>query len=213
MLHSFMRATALAGASVVLAASASAQETQRWRLDFEADKPQSITIENAQGHSDSYWYLTYKVTNGSGAERPLSLGFQLITDLKDPKKLDQPLIYRAQTVAKVEKAIERRLGKDLVGIGELAGATIGDGDTVEGIVVFGKVDPNVDDFKVEVRGLVDPLSREGSRAFVERKVMWIHYERKGDEFFVSLDPLKRRKVEWKVLARDEVRLPKKYDGR
>lgn len=212
MVKPFVTSLLLVGASF-LTSSASAQDTQRWRLDFEADAPKYVSVQDAQGAARSIWYVTYRVKNESGAERPLALGFRFITDLKDPKDLDKPLTYKAQINPEAKKAVEQRLGKELAGIADIAGAKIGDGDTVEGIVTFGELNPNVDQLDLEVRGLVDPLSREGDRAFVERKVYLIHFNRKGDEFLVTLDTVKKKSAEWKVLSREEVPLPKKYGGR
>ena len=53
----------------------------RWELDFEVGKFDSFTVKDPLGYRKVYWYMTYRLTNKTGATRDLDLDVWLITDV------------------------------------------------------------------------------------------------------------------------------------
>jgi hypothetical protein len=69
-LLSLAAATCLAVGASFAGVSTAAPEPElvspSWNLEFTYDKPQAIAVENLEGQTRWYWYMTYKVTNETG---------------------------------------------------------------------------------------------------------------------------------------------------
>ncbi|MDP7033398.1 MAG: hypothetical protein QF752_02785 [Planctomycetota bacterium] len=81
----------------IQAVSAQTDSTQRrWKLDFKVGKFDSIIIKDPLGYRKVYWYMTYKVTNNTGAPRKMDLDIWLITDVPkgDIKKTELGNIFQ-----------------------------------------------------------------------------------------------------------------------
>lgn len=184
-----MRFALIAVALACLAAPLRAEV--RWQLDCKADKISTVTLRGVEG-AGNYGYMTFTVSNRTGREVPLSFGVWANTDV--PGRL-----YRGTIDPVVKEAVEKATGKTFKTLTEVRGEKLADGASVELIVSFGKLDPNVDLLDVHVQGLVDRVYRDKGKTWVEDKVMVLEAARPGDEFARQYDLVKVKKVKWVIL--------------
>ncbi|MSR48145.1 MAG: hypothetical protein EXS13_13980 [Planctomycetes bacterium] len=163
----------------------------RWQLDCKADKISSVTLRGVEG-AGNYGYMTFSVSNRTGREVPLSFGVWAATDV--PGRT-----YRGTIDSVVKAAVEKSTGKTYKTLTEVRGEKLADGASVELIVSFGKLDPNVDLLDVHVQGLVDRVYRDKGKTYVEDKVLVLEAARPGDEFARQYDLIKVKHVKWIAL--------------
>ncbi len=163
----------------------------RWQLDCTANQISTVTLRGVEG-AGNYGYMTFSVTNRTGREVPLSFGVWANTDV--PGRL-----YRGTIDPVVKAAVEKATGKSFKTLTEIRGEKLADGASVDLIVSFGKLDPNVDLLDVHVQGLVDRVFRDKGKTYVEDKVLVLEAARPGDEFSRQYDLVKVKKVKWVAL--------------
>lgn len=69
-----------------------------WTLDFDYETPRPIAVDDLAGQTRWYWYLPYRVTNNSGADRLFVPNTMVYTDagqLVDANVDIPPAVYRA----------------------------------------------------------------------------------------------------------------------
>lgn len=164
----------------------------RWQLDCSAPAAGTVTLRGVEGPG-AYAYLTFTVTNKTGRDVPLSLGLWATTDV--PGRT-----YRGTIDPVVKAALERRSGKEWKTLTDVRGSTLADGESVDLIVTFGKIDPNVDRLDLHVLGLCDRVYRDKGRTLVEDKALVLQTSRPGDEYERQHDLLRIGKTQWVLLA-------------
>jgi len=164
----------------------------RWQLDASLGKVGVLTTKGVEGPG-TYAYMTLTVTNRSGKELPVSLGVWAGTDVAKRT-------YRGTIDPVVKAEVERRMGKKFKTLSEARAEKLADGASVELLVTFGKIDPNVDVLDIHVQGLVDRVYRDRGKTWVEDKVLLFKVTRFGDEFDRQQDMLRVKSTKWVVLA-------------
>jgi len=165
-----------------------------WMLDFELDRLRSIDVRNDAGDIRTVWYLTYELTNATGAERPVALYFRVRTD-------SDKVSHETAPVPEAEKRLEERLQKDLKNSKERPD-TLGTDESFEGIAFLGELDPHFDHLTIEVTGLEDVVYRVGPKRFFRKRALVLEWKRPGDEYQTYRDPLQFVKRSWKVVGKE-----------
>jgi hypothetical protein len=201
-----MRTSVLLGLSLfgLLILATPTMSYDRWELDFAIGKPEVVIVRNALGEGTPFLVFPFKVTNKTGKERSMTLSIIARSDTEktvDGKK--QRVETRSTSDARAQEALEKKLKRKLLSMSDIQG-TIGDGETKEGLAVFRNPDAEMDRVEFRVHGLVDPIDIVDGKRYVEEKVLVLHYERPGDEFGASSDPLKFKKKEWWTSERREL---------
>jgi hypothetical protein len=163
---------------------------QRWKLDITYGTPDFVSLEDALGNIHLCWYLTYTVTNNTDQEIPLGIGIKAETDTG--KK------YRDSIAPLAEKALKEKTGKEYKNALAMRKGKIGPGDKIEAVALFGSLDPNWDVLTVHIAGLYDTVDVVDGKKFFEKKVLVISWERPGDEFESSVDPITFKSKKWVI---------------
>lgn len=77
--------------------------------------------------------------------------------------------------------------------------TFAPGDKLDCLAIFNPIDPEADDIKIFVHGLVDDIRIDempGGGFRVTERVLELTYERPGDEFYTSLDAFEFKGSKW-----------------
>ena len=202
-----MKNTALLGVSVlallVLASPGVAYD--RYQLDFEAGQPKVVIVTNSLGKGKPFLYVPFKITNNTGKDRNLTLSILARSDTK--KRIegkDQKVEVRAVYDAGAMKAIlKKERKKKLLSMSGVQGV-IKAGETKEAVAIFPEPDAEMDRMEFEVTGLVDPIDIVDGKRYYELKLLSLHYERPGDEFGHTSDPIKFLKKEWVIKERRQL---------
>ena len=181
------------------------------RLELKFERPRQITVFGGEGNDlrpdgvpesgRTYWYLRYTVENKSGIDGTFHVGIKA--------RSDKNRRYANIALPWVEDAIERKEGKmlfsraDLLkknGAGDL-GLKVNAGDKVQCVAIFNAIDPEADKVMIDFHGLVDDIEVEetsgGSLKLTER-VLRLHFERPGDEFYTSMDLFRFKNKAWRM---------------
>ncbi len=159
----------------------------RWTLDFKVDRAGTIVAKGAQGWGN-YLYLIATLANSNGRDVPLSVGIDALTDVALRS-------YRGGHDPAVAKALTRKLGVEARSLFEVRG-TLGDGASTQVLVVFGRVDANVDRFSFQVEGLRDRVYQDQYQWWVEDSILQVDFDRLGDEFGRQHDLLRFKGKRW-----------------
>ena len=179
----------------VVGVAASGKE--RWELKF---SPKRFDTYLYQGSVVSkldglYLYMVVDIENTSNTDVPLDLGVKVETDAKG-----KTYFNRKFTV--VEKPLAKRLRlKDYLNASEMRETTLGAGEKVTCLMIFGKVSALADKLDVVVGGLKSQVSlKKGKRTLIDEDLI-LQYRRPGDEFRRQLDKIKLAKRMWVVRSR------------
>ena len=163
----------------------------RWTLDCKVDRVGTLHLKGVEGDGD-YAYVCLVVTNGTGKEVPLSLGAFAETDVAGRK-------YRGSNDPVLKEAVEKRTGKTWKSLEEARGK-LADKESVDLLISFGKIDPNVDTLSVNLTGLIDRVYRDRHKTWIEDRALVLTLSRPGDEFHRQDKLLKLTDRRWKVLT-------------
>lgn len=129
---------------------------KRWVLDMEHGPLKVVLLDRGDGRTEAYHYITVKVTNNTGFARPWYPLVKAITDTKD--KNGQDSVYVAMGYDDALAAIRTQEGDgSLKSLGDTK-KKIGDGETINGVAIFGPLDPLYDTIKLQIHGLADPVA-------------------------------------------------------
>lgn len=165
-------------------------EYKRWQLDITYGSPDFITLEDALGNVRLCWYLTYTVTNNTDVEVPLGIKIRAETDTG--KK------YRDTIYPTAEKALKKKTGKEYKNALAMARGTIGAGEKIQAVALFGELDPNWDLLTVRLSGLYDTVDQVDGKLFFEKKVLVLSWSRPGDEYGSAGDPITFKSKTWVI---------------
>jgi hypothetical protein len=134
----------------------------RWTLELEHG-PLRIVRVSVKGKPATYHYMVLEATNPTDEELPWQPFAQAVTDTE-----------RTATAVGFGHAIEavRRQEKDnsLVPIEKTQG-TIGPKEKKKGVAIFGPLDPQYDEVRVQIHGLVDPITIYKFETYGDRVVI------------------------------------------
>jgi hypothetical protein len=173
-------------------------EYKRWKLDITYGTPDFVTLEDALGNVHLCWYLTYTVTNNTDNDVPLGIKIGAATDT-DKK-------YRDSIHPMGEKALKKKTGKEYKNALAMAKGTIGAGEKVEAVAIFGEVDPNWDLLTVRISGLYDTVDQVDGKLYFEKKVLVLSWSRPGDEYGSAADPITFKSKSW-VIEGERTEIP------
>ncbi len=189
----------LAATTVVAAASIAAADVVRWSLKLEHGAPEWVRISAGTDGTRVAWYMSYSLSNASGAARKPMVRVELRTDTDK--------VYGDNGDARVVAAVKKATGdKSLVTAFDVARG-IGDGDTVKCVASFGEVDNMAHAAELRVYGLMDAIDTVAGKKYREVRYWRVKYQRKGDEFRRTEDKWKAVESGWVVESREE--LPEK----
>jgi hypothetical protein len=188
---------------VFLPSVASSQESSapkdKWEFDVSYDRLRSLALPNAvePGTSKIYWYMTFKVTNRTGAPRPLSLSGHAQTTVKSQAKLLPAL------APETKEELELRTGSKLTNVLEATGE-LADQESIDLVIVFEGLSNLADKITIRIAGLANCVYRTGNTAWKEVRELAFHFHRLGDEFDVTNKPIRDIGREWIVVDRTKV---------
>lgn len=165
-------------------------EDQAWMLEVNFDRPQQVALDIAMEGEEGYWYMTYEVTNRTGADRYLFL--KIIVVVND----DLNRKHRDRLIPALEKGIERTLDTELLNRVELIGK-IKDGETKRCIALLGTLGYDIKTIDLYIDGLAnETLARNEQGKFVIR-TRRVHalFRRLGDPEIDPFPVLTKQRVE------------------
>jgi hypothetical protein len=169
-----------------------------WQLDFKHGSPKRVVVGTT-----GYWYMTYTVTNSSGAEQIFRPDFQLLTSDGKVMKSDHDI---PPAVFDKIKAIEGN--KLLLPLSEVAGnLRQGPEQAKDGVAIWAETTPRMASFKVFVGGLSGeyvilkeddgkPVMGPDNIPVMLRKTVEIDYQIYGDEFYPGRDDVHELSQKW-----------------
>ncbi len=163
----------------------------RWQLDCKPAQIGSVTLRGAEG-AGNYGFMTFTLENHTGREVPVSLGVWANTDVAGRT-------YRGTLDPAVKAMVERNSGKSYKTLTEIRGEMLADGASIDVLVSFGKLDPNVDLLDIHVLGLCDRVFRDKGRTYVEDRALVLEAARPGDEYARQYDLIRLKKAKWVAL--------------
>lgn len=180
-----------------LAAGAVAQDEgddqyKRWRLDVSVEKPANIVLKSATGARQVHWYVLYTLTNNSEEEIPLEVAVAAVDD--------DDRTYRDCVAPLAQKAIEKKVGKELKNSLDVCRGKIGPGESIAAVALLGEVDAGWDWLHVRFSGLMDPLDRVDGKIYYEKQILVSSYYRPGDEHKSLSDAIHFKGRKWEILG-------------
>jgi hypothetical protein len=143
-------ALALAAWCASPASAAEKTSAQRWILTMTHGPLRTVEVSHPAGDVAAYHYMTIHVKNGTAFDREWHPLVKAVTDTHKT--------YIAGGYTDALGAIRHQEhDKNLVPIGTTAGR-IRAGASVDGVAIFGPVDPLYDKIDVQIFGLVDPIA-------------------------------------------------------
>ena len=171
------------GAAVLVSAEVRAARPF-WALDFKHTDLRYVTVG-----AKVYAYMTYEVTNKSGAERKFFPIFRVETET-------QQITY-AMAAPEVAAAVRAKQRHNYLDVDQISVA-IADGETRIGVAIFRDLDPEADRVKVYVTGLTDNYryQDEDNRKGFQRMMWKIEWYRPGDAANRVQSPVQTVADEW-----------------
>ncbi len=165
----------------------------RWSLDVTSGKLKPISLKTGYNSWHTWWYVVVTIKNDTGAARPLNLLARAETDTKKTARA----VFRP----KVRRAIEKKEGRKLANLISLRG-NLEDGKSVDAVIIFEDLDRLADRIDVCIQGLSAYIYRDGLKVYKEVREYVIPFIRRGDEFEVYRNPVKKLIPRWVVVSRE-----------
>ena len=201
-------AGAFAGFAADAAPRVSADSTA-WQLDVEFHDPQRIRLRRpGDAEETTYWYLLFKVTNNTGADRQFFPSFRLVTSSLQVVEGGTEI---SPSVYDVIAARHQRELPFLAPPSKVTGALLqGEANARSSVAIFRDFDREASSFTLfcsgfsgEVERLPNPAydadksdSKENPREFLLRKTLAVTYDLPGDAETRDLVRPIRRTREW-----------------
>lgn len=157
----------------------------KWQFDFKHGVPRRVVVNTIP-----YWYLTYTITNNTGAEQLWAPDFQMMAD--DGTILHGDRNIPAEVFDRI-KAVEKN--RFLEPANKVSGTLHqGPDQARDGVAIWKEPNPRMGNFKIFVRGLSgeyvimkDDDGKEMKNAdgdpLIVRKTLELDYAVYGDEFY------------------------------
>jgi hypothetical protein len=186
-----------------------APDARSWQFDVEFHDPQRLRLQlPGEAEETTFWYLLFRVTNNTGADRPFFPTFRLVTDtlqVVEGGASISPRVYDA--IAARHRGQMPFLAPPFKATGTLLQ---GAANARESVVVFRDFDPNANNFSVFFSGFSGAVERapnpaydaargdsdDNPREFLLRRTLSVTYDLPGDA--VTRDQARpvRRTREW-----------------
>lgn len=168
-------------------------DSMAWQLDVEFHDPQRVQLRSPEGGTDStYWYMLFKVTNNTGADRQFFPSFRLVTntlEVVDGGDEISPSVYEA--IAARHKGEIPFLTPPFKATGALLQ---GEANARSSMAVFRDFDKQASSFTVFFSGFAGAVermsnpaydaekadSKDNPRDFLLRKTLAVTYDLPGD---------------------------------
>lgn len=194
-----------AAARVASAAPQAGLVSSAWQLDFDFADPQRITVQG-----ETYWYMTYRVTNRTGRDVDFFPSFRLVTNTLQVVEGGaglSPLVYDA--IAERHRVDFPFFAPPTRIIGPLLQ---GEANARESAVVFRPFDLEASRFTIFASGLSGeietrrnpafdkdkPESKSNPRSFLFRRTLEIVYDLPGDAQTRATATPVRRSRDWQM---------------
>ena len=142
--------------TLVPATAADEAGATRWILGLKHGGLKTVLLNNADGSTTAYHYMTLDVTNATRLARPWYPLVKAITDTKD--KDGNNSVYIANGYEEALDAVRlRESSPNLKAIVSTRGK-IAAGQTLKTVAIFGPLDSLYDDIRLEVHGLADSVA-------------------------------------------------------
>jgi hypothetical protein len=174
-----------------------------WQLDFDHDAPKRIVVEVPGGTAPkAYWYLTYAITNHTGAEQVYLPHFELLTKEGNVLRSDTELsdsVFRAIARSERRKPLEPAL--------KLAGPILqGEDQARFGVAIWEEPSIEMGSFSIFAHNLSgesapltdaagNPVADAQGNPIVLRKTLQLDYTVAGDNLYAG-DPIKQVGKTW-----------------
>jgi len=148
-----------------------------WTLEFESETPRRLVIANPLGEDEVYWYVLYKVTNKTKAERFFIPDIRIETETKR--------VYKDSLYGGLESAVEKKEGKKFLNFAEMIGK-VKPGEIKSGIALFSQIDPAADEICLVVLGITNEFKierTEEGKKICRHRALIVTYKRPGDEHY------------------------------
>lgn len=177
----------------------------RWKLSI---KPDDAAKRNPSGRieiatprgTQVYWYCVYQVMSTHDEAIPLNLNVSANSDASDASFNEG---YYPLAMAE----IRRRFGDDVMDNLSLNNFSLEPGASVRAASVFQLYQPGTRQFEERVNhltmkfdGYADPVNRKGQEYTVEKVQLWMHFEKKGDQFDPGKEPVRFVRQEEKSIS-------------
>lgn len=161
-----------------------------WTLDF-----QHTDMRYVVSGGKTYAYMTYEVSNKTGAERAIAPIFRVETETGQTTY--------AMPAAAVANAVSAKQGKKYIDVNQITGK-IADGETKTGVAVFINLDPSARHVKVYVTGFTDAYryQDEDARKGFQRMEYKIEWFRPSDAENRMKTPVETKVDEWYWVSTD-----------
>jgi hypothetical protein len=166
-----------------------------WAFDVGCGKIKPVSMKVGVNKWHTWWYVVFEVTNNTGADRSYNALAKVNTDTR---KAARPVLRPA-----VRKLIEKKEGKKLTNI--LVPGKLAQGATLKGVLILAKVDRLADKIYIRVQGLASYLYKRGHKVFKEIKEFRVGMERKGDEYEIHRNPVRRMHPRWVSVMKEEIK--------
>ena len=177
-----------------LAAAAPAQG--RWVLDAKCTKLKPISLKTGVNSWRTWWYVVVTLKNNTGAARPLSLLARAQTETrKRARAVFRPMVRRA---------IEKKEGRKLANLIALRG-TLENGGMVHTVIILADLDKLADRIAIHVTGLSAYLYKDGLKLYKEVREFVVPMIRRGDEFEVHRNPVRKLRPHWVTVSKKQLR--------
>jgi len=175
-----------------VSSGATAAARQRWQLEAVPTAVGTVTAPGASGPGN-YLYLSLKVANHTGRSVSLRLALTVATEVPGRR-------YRGGYDPLIHRHLEEHVfGREMKTLSASRGP-LADGDEIEILVTFGKIDPLVGRFDISIDGLADRVYQDKHKWWVEDRILSLSYVRGGDDLERHLDRLVLRSARWREAA-------------
>jgi hypothetical protein len=189
---------------------ANAEDTaETWVLDFHWKDPRVVTVDIPGKGKKTVWYLSYDISNNTGAPRSLFPSFVWVCHNQNTVHSDQLIPSAVQRVQKIEDPSGRIRLRNSVTISaepipfvkefNEQNERISYPKLISGIATWDDIHPKCSQFSIFVYGLSNgavQVDGPDGKPVIRRKTLQLKYKRVGDEFSQSSDQIRYAGQEW-----------------
>ncbi len=199
-----------------------------WILKLEHGRPERVTL-GKEPNLENFWYLPFTLTNEDAEPHSFFLDVTAVSD-KDHhyNDLSQPQVKEKVRRRLGLKPTDRLWARDDLTMPagkpadygsplpqplELSLPAIQAGETIQCVAIFHGFDPEMDSLAITVKGLTNDVEVLKTRddetkaelppheRRVRERVLVLRYERPGDEYYRTIDPIEFVGREWVTVER------------
>ena len=198
---------------LALSGPAFAESALRWKLEIKPDTSGRnasgrISVTPNQGPKETYWFFIYTIKNTHDEAVPLQLHIKAETDASEGTDASDSMgrVYSEGYYPRALAKIRKKYGDDVQDTLALQGHELATGESVRAVAVFQfrrtgstEFDERMDRIKLRIHGYTDPVKRIGQIYLIENNELWMHYEKKGDQYSPNKESVHYLSTEEKIL--------------